>query len=28
VAFAPFDPFLPIETTGASALGGLDRLTE
>ena len=27
VAFAPFDPFVPIETTGASALGGLDRLT-
>ena len=21
VAFAPFDPFVPIETTGASALG-------
>ncbi len=27
VAFAPVDPFVPIETTGASALGGLDRLT-
>jgi hypothetical protein len=26
-AFAPFDPFVPIETTDASALGGLDRLT-
>jgi hypothetical protein len=27
VAFAPFDPFVSIETTGAFALGGLDRLT-
>ena len=26
-ALWPFDPFVPIETTGASALGGLDRLT-
>jgi hypothetical protein len=27
VGDSPFDPFVPIETTGASALGGLDRLT-